>query len=171
LSYAASVALRETRGVRVVHVFAPPSSRTAESVLLTSEAAAMVAQDLVQRAKDRLLALDGAMDVDVLTRRGSVTDVLVELARTASRVVLEHRQQSRLHRVFNGSVAARVAAQCPVPVVSVPEYWARWTDGQPHLTVGVHGDSTDGPVLDEAFTLASALQGSLTVLHAWWFAV
>jgi nucleotide-binding universal stress UspA family protein len=167
LSYTADLASRENRGVRLVHVFAAPSGRTPESVLLTSEAAALVSEDLVQRAKDRLLAVDGALKVEALTRRGSVTDILVELGRAAARVILEHRQLSRLHRVFNGSVAARVAAQCTVPVVSVPEFWASWTVERPHLTVGVHGDASDDPVLDEAFATASALQGTLTVLHAW----
>jgi nucleotide-binding universal stress UspA family protein len=167
LCYAADAASRESRGVVLVHVLPAPSHGTPEAALLTSEAAGLVAEDLLHRARDRLLALDGGLEVEAMTRRGQVTDVLVELGRSADRVVLEHRQQSRLHRVFNGSVAARVAARSPVPVVSVPEFWASWTEGHPHLTVGVHGDDSDGPVLDRAFAAASSLQGTLTVLHAW----
>jgi hypothetical protein len=94
--------------------------------------------------------LDAALQVEVLTPRGGVTDVLLEVGRTAHQVLLAHRQRSRLHRVFNGSVAARVAAQCAVPVVSVPEFWTPWRDGTPYLTVGVHGDLIDDTVLDRA---------------------
>jgi nucleotide-binding universal stress UspA family protein len=167
LCYAADVAAREHRGIRLVHVFASPSGRAPESVLLTTEAATLVAEDLVHRAKDRLLVLDSTLKVQPATRCGQVTDVLVEMGRAADRVILEHRQQSRLLRVFNGSVAAAVAARCAVPVVSVPEFWASWTQQQPQLTVGVHGDATDDPVLDRAFLTASALHATLTVLHAW----
>jgi nucleotide-binding universal stress UspA family protein len=167
LVYAAGLAAREHRGIRLVHVFAPPSSHSPEAILLTSEAAALVSEDLVQRARDRLHALDANLQVETLTRRGSVSDVLVQLGRAADRVILEHRQQSRLLRVFNGSVTAEVAARCAAPVVSVPEFWATWTDDRPHLTVGVRGDATDDAVLGRAFATAAAVDGSLTVLHAW----
>ena len=168
LAYAADVALREGRALRLVHVSPPSGARHPEMMLLDVEAAAIVGHNLLNSAEARVHALtDGTIDVEALTRRGPVVDILVDLARDAERVVLQHRRQSRLRRVLTGSIAAGVAGRSTVPVVSVPEYWSSWTLDQPHLTAGMRTDSRNDALLDRAFAVASACHGTLTALSAW----
>ena len=168
LAYAAEEALREGRGIRLVHVVQASSRSDAETVLLTDRAAQQVAQGLVQEARARLrAATDDQVELEVLIRRGHVPDVLEALGHDADRIILEHRQQARLRRVFTGSVAARTAARSPVPVVSVPEHWSSWGSNGSHVTAGVQADPSDEEVIDEAFASAASLEATLTVLHAW----
>ena len=101
--------------------------------------------------------------MELVNRRGPVVDTLLELAADCDRVVLQHRQQSRLRRVFTAG-GHRLAARCPVPVGSIGPP-GRCAD--PLIVVGVDDVDADPFLLDEAFATAAALRGSLTVLHGW----
>lgn len=168
LAYAIDVARRERRGLRLVHVSPSLTGGGPETMLLSFQAAELVGQDLVHAAEEWVQdETGGAVPVEALVRRGLVADVLVELAQEAEKVVLQHRRHSRLRRVFTGSVAAAVAGRSPVPVVSVPEGWSAEARPQPRITAGIVGDESDETLLDHSFATASAVHGTLTVLHAW----
>lgn len=172
LVYAAQEATRERRGLVLLHVMHPVHSSVGPDTMLVSfKAAHLVSEQLVHHAAERAVALTGGqVTVQAEVRRGPVVPTLVELGDTSDRVVLQHRQASRMHRIFTGSIAAGVAGRSAVPVVSVPESWAPGPSGVRHITVGVDGDgpgSSDDALLGRAFELAARREGSLTVLHAW----
>jgi nucleotide-binding universal stress UspA family protein len=168
LAYATDVARRERRGLCLVHVIPPFADAGPEVMLLSFEDAQLVSDDLVHRAEKWVAdETEGTVPVEAYSVRGLVVDVLVELAQDADKVVLQHRQQSRLRRVFTGSVAAGVAGRCTVPVVSVPETWSSGPWHQPRIAAGILGDDSDDTLLDHAFATAAEVRGTLTVLHAW----
>lgn len=122
---------------------------------------------LVDRAARRVHELTNRIvAVETIIRRGETVNVLVALSEVADRVVLQHRQLPRLERIFTGSVALGVAGRSTVPVVSVPEQW-RSGLRTARITVGVADSSKDRRLLETAFATASALQGTLTLLNAW----
>ncbi len=169
LAYAVGVARHESRALRLVHVVHPPVGGSGpENMLVTFSAAQLVGEGLLHQAAERVRALsNGQLQPELLSRRGPVVATLLELAADCDRVVLQHRQQSRLRRVFTGSVVTGLAARCPVPVVSVPEFWSSWTLADPRIVVGVDDADADPFLLDDAFATAAALRGTLTVLHGW----
>jgi nucleotide-binding universal stress UspA family protein len=168
LRFAAEQALREHRPLRLAHVL-PPSTRGMfpEQMLVSFEAATLVAQQTltahVERAED---LVHRQVRVEKTLRRGPVVDKLLELSLTADRVVLQHRQQARLHRVFTGSVCAGLAGRAAVPVVSVPELW---TPSPPPVEVlaGLDGTGDHRALLAHAFGEADRRNASVRVLHAW----
>ncbi len=168
LAHAASEAVLDHLALRLVHVVNPRGGGgMPQSILVSTQAAHLVADGLVEAAAHRAgLLTRGTVPIETVTPTGDTVSTLAELAECCERVVLQHRQQSRLRRVFTGSVASGLAAVSPVPVVSVPEYWPQ-TPSHPHLTVGVDPDTVDSGLLDTAFALASRRQGSLTVMHGW----
>ncbi len=173
LAYAAQEATREGRGLVLVHVMHPVHSSVGpDTMLISFKAAHLVGEQLVHRAAERAVALtNGQVTVQAEVRRGPIVPTLLEIGDACDRVVLQHLQQSRLHRVLTGSVASGVAGRSSVPVVSVPESWAPGPSGIRHITVGVDGDGSDGSddaVLGRAFELAAEHNGTLTVLHAWY---
>lgn len=169
LIYAADQALRDGRGVQLVHVVhGGAGGGGPENALLTFRGAQVVGEQLVHRAAARVEQIsDGRVRTQALTRTGATVPVLLELGERADRVVLQHRQQSRLTRIFTGSTTAGVAARCGVPVVSVPESWTGPLTTGAHVTVAVDGPDPDEALLRHAFETAGELDGTLTVLHAW----
>ena len=94
---------------------------------------------------------------------GAVVDQLAGCREPAHHLVLQHRQQSRLLRVFTGSTAAGVVAHADLPVVSVPELW-------PGRPTGTWSSASTGPGRDDALLrhgFGEAISGAPAhVLHA-----
>jgi nucleotide-binding universal stress UspA family protein len=173
LAYAAGEALREGRGLRLVHVVHALHTAMGpgpDAILLSLEAAERAGAALLGYAAERAGELtSGRVPIETIGRSGATVEVLVELAETSERVILQHRQQSSALRVFTGSVTAGVAARSAVPVVSVPEYWtAPDAQAKAHITVAVSGSDTDSSLLDHAFATVVGRAGTLSVLHAWY---
>jgi nucleotide-binding universal stress UspA family protein len=81
-------------------------------------------------------------------------------------VVVQHRTQTGLVRLFVGSTANGAAAHCHCPLVSVPSGWQPGeTSGE--VVVGVHEGGVPRQVLEEAFAWADATGCPLRVVHAW----
>ncbi|QNN51878.1 universal stress protein [Nocardioides mesophilus] len=168
LTFATDQALREGRGVRLVHVVHSRGAGGPESMLLTLRGAQLVGEQLVHHAAERVQQLsDGRLPVDTVVRTGSTVPVLLEASERADRLVLQHRQQSRFARIFTGSTAAGVAERCGVPMVSVPESWTGPLTAGAHVTVAVDQVHPDEALLRHGFSIAEGLRGTLTVMHAW----
>ncbi|KQV69584.1 hypothetical protein ASC64_06985 [Nocardioides sp. Root122] len=100
---------------------------------------------------------------------GPPSRVLVDLAREARFVVVQHRRAHLMDRLFVGSTANGAAAHCACPVISVPEDWERPAAGASigEVVVGVHEGGTPPQALVAAFEWAAASGAPLRVLHSW----
>lgn len=168
LRFAAEEAVHQHRPLHLVHVMHPASGVTVpEQMLVSFEAATLVAQELLTGQAERAADLvHGQVEIIKHLRRGSVVDELVGLSVGADHIVLQHRQQARLLRVFTGSVCAGVAGRALVPVISVPELWSASTSKH-QVLVGLDGVEGNNSLLEQAFREAAARNALLTVLHAW----
>jgi nucleotide-binding universal stress UspA family protein len=95
-----------------------------------------------------------------------VVDTLLKVAEGADHLVLQHRQQARLLRVFTGSIASGVAAHAHLPVVSVPEFWSGPSSHD--VVVGLESVDQDESLLRLGVAEARARDARLTVLHSWY---
>jgi len=168
LRFAADEAVRDRRPLRLVHVVHPPrEGMFPEQMLISFSAVELAASQLLRGQVEAAVRLTGGVvPVSQALRRGAVVDHLVELSGNADHIVLQHRQQTRLVRVFTGSTAAGVAAHAHVPVVSVPELWSGPSNHD--VTVGLDRVDQAGNLLRHGFAEALARDARLTVLHAWY---
>ena len=123
----------------------------------------------LKRARD-LAGADTEISSDLVL--GRVVPTIVEEARDARMVVLEHRDLSSVRRLVTRSVAGGVAAHARVPVVSVPAgYTPRaGADDQPApVTVGVDVPEESEHLLRTAGRAARDRGAPLHVLHTWSF--
>lgn len=155
VDYAAREALRQDRGLRVVHVADHPRGDFVGAAALASS---------VCRA--RTLVSDLVPVTSVLTH-GPAVDAIVAAAQDASLVVVGRRPESRWVHPYVRSVTAGVAAGSVVPVVSVPDGWERPT-GVAQVTVGLDDVERSAGILREGFAAARAAHARLTVVSTWW---
>lgn len=166
LRFAAECARREGADVVLAHAFhsAPPAAPP--SALITYAEAADVAHWVVKEVAEEFEQLTGG-DVASRTvvRGGSPAHALVDLGRGARMVVVQHRRDHGLARLFVGSTAHGAASHARCPVVSVnPE----WQPGEPgEVVVGVHENGKPRAVLEAAFAWAASTGASVHVVHAW----
>lgn len=167
LRFAADEAVRHRRPLRLVHVVHPPrEGMFPEQMLISFSAVELAASSLLRSQADHAAHLTGGVvPVAQALRRGPVVDQLVELSEGAHQVVLQHRQQSRMLRVFTGSTAAGVAARAAVPVVSVPELWSGPSNRD--VVVALDRVGTQDTLLRYGLGEAVSRGVRLTVLHAW----
>ncbi len=104
---------------------------------------------------------------------GRVVPTIVDEAKDARMVVLEHRDLSSVRRLVTRSVAGGVAAHARVPVVSVPSTYspeaAARTQSAPPVTVGVDVPEESAQLLRAAGLAARNRGAPLHVLHTWTF--
>ena len=169
LGFALAAAQRSHRPLHLVHVLQlPPGEAYAGVYGGALEAAKGVLETASARA--RQLA-DGDVPVtSELVDHGVVVDTLVSCSRTASLVVLQHRDLNKLLRLFTGSVSNGVAARAHSPVVSVPEGWEPTSGREPVVTAAVQDADGAAVELRTAFEEARIHAARLVVLHAWWLA-
>ncbi|MCY7395493.1 MAG: universal stress protein [Nocardioides sp.] len=169
LAFAAEEALRTRCPLHLVHVLQLPAS---EAYAAVYDNAIAVANRTLDEAMSRVRALAGP-DVALtceLVDDGWVVADLVHRGDVGRLMILEHRQESRVRRVFTGSVVTGVAARAQVPVVSVPEGWSATTDRPALVTAAVQDPQGASLILQTAFEEAQRRGAPLVVLHAWWIA-
>ena len=110
--------------------------------------------------------LDPSRPIEVRLGQGTGVDLLLELAGTASLIVLERRVIGRLKRWHSGSTTAGVAAhaECPVVVVRADHEDSVARRG---VLVGVDERGHAGLALEIGFAEAALRSASLTAAHAW----
>ncbi|NYD41187.1 universal stress protein [Nocardioides panaciterrulae] len=174
LEYAAQQALREGCGLHLIHVLHPGPTGP-ESALLDYTEVDQVGHDLLQAAVERAGdLLGGRAPLTSALLRGPVVSTLLEATEgTARAVVMQRRDVSRVIRSVTRSISSGVASHAHVPVVSVPAGWSEAAvernHGRPVVTVGVDVPGRCAPVVATAAAEARSRDGSLHVLHTWWF--
>lgn len=168
LKYAISEARTLGVGLMLAHAVHPPLPPPPPSILVTDPLWSEVGARIVHDARRELEQLLGGETLPVTTavHHGHPGEVLGKLSADASLIVLQHRDLSRVHRLFTASTVASVAAHARCPVISVPP---PGTDSSPAnvITVGVHADGGPREVLEAAFATAARRHCALVVLHAW----
>jgi nucleotide-binding universal stress UspA family protein len=168
LRFAADEAVRDRRPLHLAHVIhAPREDLFPEQMLISFSAVELAAGSLLRSQVDHATHLTGGVvPVTQTLRRGAVVDQLVELSEEAHHVVVQHRQRSRLARVFTGSTAAGVAAHAAAPLVSVPELWSGPSNRD--VVVAIDRVGTDDTLLRYGVDEARRRDARLVVLHAWY---
>jgi nucleotide-binding universal stress UspA family protein len=167
LRFAADCARREGAEVVLAHAFHSTGSVAPTSVLISYAEAADVAQWVVKEVAEEFEELTGgAVAFRTVWAGGIPARVLADLSRGARLVVVQHRCEHPLARVFVGSTAYGVAAHAECPVVSVnPDWQPASTMGE--VVVGVHEAGASRDVLEAAFAWAAATSAPVRVVHAW----
>ena len=174
LDWAVGRALRSGLNLHLVHVAHSRhglSGRTHPASDL--EAAESIGGQLVGVARQRVEKQSGAaLRVRTSVPTGGPASVLIEMASACAAVVLQHRPHGAAATVFGGSVAADVAAQADVPVVSVPQTWETRLashDGglAPRVTVGVAEPAAADALIGHAIDTCRGREWLVTLLHAW----
>lgn len=168
LTLAAEIARRDGAEVVLVHavhdVVPPPPPPT---VLLTYEDAIAVAHQVLDGVRQELEHLTGGdVPVRALARTGRPASVLVEASRDARMVVVQHRTDRSIGRLFVGSTANGAAAHADCPVVSVTGDWEPGRLGA-EVVVGVHGDGSPRQAILAGLAWAEAAGTSVRVVHGW----
>lgn len=169
LQYAAGLTSSAGGIIRLVHAVPTRFGTAAQNHLLVDfSAIELVGEQLVASAAERVafLRLPG-VTVETATCTGHAERELIRESASVDLVVLQHRLLSRMRRLVTGSVAVGVARSCPVPVVSVPEFWVPWPGRSPRVVVGLDGVTGQRRLLEHAFERAVRDGATLEVLHAW----
>jgi nucleotide-binding universal stress UspA family protein len=166
LQYAIAEARQSNRGITLVHAVTPVLPPPPMGVLITDDAWLELGEGIVARARDEMEQLGDLPSVATVVREGHPAVVFCELSKGAAKVVLQHQDLSRLHRIVTGSTVASVAAHAHCPVVSVPAGFSTRTPTGT-IAVGVRGDGGPRQVLEAAFAEAAARGSSLRVAHGW----
>ena len=167
LAFAATEARRSGRPLHLIHVLQLPAGEDYMGVyggLLDSAEATLE----VAMTEAEALAGDTVAVTDELVDSGWVVEELVRRTKGAGLLVLQHRDLSRVRRLFGGSVAQSVAGRAFVPVVSVPEGWRLELDPSPVVTACVQDPVEAHGLLRVAFEAARASHAEVVVLHSWW---
>lgn len=113
-------------------------------------------------------ATEGRVRVEESVRQGPVAPALVELSRTASLLVVEHRRLNRLWRQRQPSVAGQLAGRVRSRIVSVPEDWSTAPGKRRCIVVGLDAiDAEADELLECAFARAARDRARLLLVHAW----
>lgn len=167
LRFALERAKRDDCGVIVVHaihqVLPPPPSNLLISFPPLEEVGRTVVSEVLQEAAT---LSEGSVPIHGEARSGYPVQVLTELSGAARSVIVQHRDLSKMGRLFTGSTTIGVAAHASCPVTSVP---AEWTPRESHgwVTVGVHEQGVPLSVLEASFVEAAATGSGLRVVQAW----
>lgn len=170
LGFAADEARRRGSGVHLLHVVHP--------VLIAPDGIPMTVEDRAVRKLGRRALADAALSlgheldddhpVSTELARGSVSKVLVDTAKHASLVVLQHQRMGRSGFVPTLSTTNPVAALSPTPVVAVPEWWSESPTRQ-EITVGVEDAVGSREIVRAGLDEARRRNCRLRLLHAWYY--
>lgn len=108
-------------------------------------------------------AAPASADAQTILAAGPAAQTLLQHAAKAALVVVAHRGTNALEDLLLGSVAARVAAHCPVPVLV--SRGAQHEHGQ--VVVGIDGSAQSPHIAEAAFAEATARGVDVYAVHAW----
>lgn len=169
VEYAADLAHRRHRVLRLVHAF-EPSPYTVRSTLGWTPQVEGVLRNLDERlVAETVEVLRGVYPDLVLETRldpGSAVEILDEESREAYVLVLGSRGSGGFADLVLGSIPLHLASQAHCPVVAVPD--TEQSDTARHgVVVGVDGSELSEAAVDFALQMASDVREPLLALHAW----
>ncbi len=168
IDFAAAEALRQRRGLHLVHgmdVTTLAGRPAAEQELAALEDTASDALDAAVR--HAMAVVGGVVPVTSSLSRAAAVPAVYAASHDAPLVVVGRHPESRMTHPYVRSVTGGVAARLHVPVVAVPDTWS--DDGAPaHVVVGIDHPQHSVPVLREAFRAARDRAALLTVVSSRW---
>jgi nucleotide-binding universal stress UspA family protein len=169
LRYAAQMAHRQRRPLRVVHAFEPGQSSVRPLVGRSTELTGVFrnsAQRLCDEALETLAVAYPDLEVSVRLEPGPVVETLLDESETAETMVLGRRGVGGFASLLLGSSTLQVTghAQCPVITVPKPHDDEPYREG---VVVGIDGSEISERAVEYAFRAASELDEKLELLHAW----
>jgi nucleotide-binding universal stress UspA family protein len=163
LDWAVDEATRRRLPLHLVH--ATNVDYLVAAAMLNPADAPPAVDDLVEAARDKVLAGSPDLRVTAEASTGAAAHDLVHRSEQAECVVVGAHGRSGVRGAL-GSVSLQVAmhARCPVVVIRTTEA------GRPEgpVVVGVDGSATSHEALGHAFEWASLRGVPLTVVYAWW---
>jgi nucleotide-binding universal stress UspA family protein len=170
LAFAIDQAAAERRPLTLVHAVGALErlwlDQNGHDNRIGAGAAETGSQRLLADARDKVARKDPRLDVHELLRVADPRDVLLDVARDASLLVVGSRGRGPVRSRLLGSVGVAVTRQATCPVVVVrPGNPARVRHG---VLVGADGTQRSQAALDFAFREASLHRLPVTVLHAFW---
>lgn len=168
IDFAAAEALRQHRGLHLVHGIDPgpgdgPGASLEDRVRREQEAGDV----LGAAVRHAVAVVGGLVPVTSTLAQAAAVSAVYASAHDAPLVVVGRCPESRRTHPYVRSVTGGVAARVHVPVVSVPDEWVG--DQAPaHVVVGVDHPRQSVPVLREAFQAASDRSALLTIVSSWW---
>ncbi|HWD78325.1 MAG TPA: universal stress protein [Kribbella sp.] len=165
--WAASVALRFGRRVRMVHVipWSAPRRSGGPTVVLGTDELGHAAERLLDKAsRDIRLEYPGlVVDDEVIV--GDTVPVLLREAADGSLLVLGSRGLGEVRDLAEGSVMTHIATHAPSPVIAVPAQWQPNPQGQ--VVVGIDGSAESRNAIAFAFEFAEHTGASVKAVLAW----
>jgi nucleotide-binding universal stress UspA family protein len=107
---------------------------------------------------------EAASAADLITRPGRPDRLLIDLAENSRMVVVGRQGRGGFRDMLLGSTAYRVAEQCSVPVVIVPEGWDMHSAAEGPVVLGLDEDSGEDAIAF-AFDYASRTGARLEAVH------
>jgi len=166
---AAEAQLRKT----TLHIVTalPPASATAFGLalpVLTDRTVVTAAERATAAAARRAQATGlAAEQITTAVVPGRPGNVLADLSKGATAVVIGRRGLSCLERVFAGSTSVAVGAGAHCPVMVVPHGWRSPAAGGHAVGVGIDGSPDSVPALATAYAEAAAREVQLRVIYAY----
>lgn len=153
------------RGLRLSMVMAFPAPSPDSAFIWPQEEIDRNTRAALDRAEERATSLAPGLDVDRTVVTKSAPLALLQHAEKAAMLVVGLRGRGGFPGLRVGSVAYRVAARPPVPVVVVgPE---PVSGDRREVVVGEDGSSHAERAVAEAFAAAAVGSGTVRVVRAW----
>lgn len=170
VAWAAGIASREHRVLRLVHVYDLPTGLP--SAVVAPEALLDALRDQGRRwldqAREAAALVDATVPIETALDAGHTVPALLREARSAAMIALGTKGLGAFAGLLVGCTSVAVAGQarCPVVIVRGPA-----PDTPPRETgpvvVGVDGTPVSEAAIAFAFTEASARRAELVAVHAW----
>lgn len=169
--WAANTAMKRDIPLRLAASYSMPQFLYAEGMVPPSEVFDEMQRETLQTVdRAREIALEVAPDLRIghAVAEGSPIDMLLEMSRDCTMVVMGSRGLSGLSGMVLGSVSGAVVshAYCPVVVVREDNAVTEATKYGP-VVVGVDGSEVSRRATEVAFEEAAARGAELVALHTW----
>lgn len=161
--WGAAEAARRAAPLILAHAIADPPLEW-QSQDLTQARMRNAADELLQRWRDRVLAVYPDLEVHLEVTTAPPVEAMLDQASRAQLLVVGSHGRGALGRLLLGSVGHSVVSRCPVPIAVVrdlPE------DADAPVVVGVEESDQSALVLDVAFRAAQERGVALVAVHAW----
>lgn len=169
--WAANTALKRDVPLRIAACYTMPQFLYAEGMVPPQELFDELQNETMQTVEEaRAIATEVAPDLKIgyTIAEGTPIDMLLEMSKTVTMIVLGSRGLGGLSGMVMGSVSAAVVshAQCPVVVVREDNHVTETNKYGP-VVVGVDGSDVSVQATDFAFAEAQARKTRLVAVHTW----
>lgn len=169
--WAANTAMKREIPLRLASSYAMPQFLYAEGMVPPQEIYDDLQAETLEKIEEaRGIALEVAPEIKIghTIAEGSPIDMLLDMSKTATMIVMGSRGLGGLSGMVMGSVSAAVVshADCPVVVVREDNHVDESTKYGP-IVVGIDGSAVSEKATEYAFAEAAARGAELHAVHTW----